>query len=107
MQDQPDRRASERMAVVHGTACSFVGPVVTDFGPAKVRDVSIDGIGLIMLHKVEVGSLVAVNLVNPDRGFAKTLLVRVAHVTPVPGGHLVGGTFAPPLTYQELTTLVM
>ena len=38
---------------------------------------------------------------------AKTVLVRVAHVTEVPGGYLVGGTLAEPLTYPELTSLVM
>jgi hypothetical protein len=35
------------------------------------------------------------------------VLVKVAHVTPVPGGFLVGGTFNEPLTYQEFTALVM
>lgn len=107
MPDQSDRRASERMAVVAGTACTFVAPVVDDLGPAKIRDVSIDGIGLILMRRVEVGTLLAVSLTNPVRNFAKTVLVRVAHVTAVPGGHLVGGTLTTPLTYQELTTLVM
>jgi hypothetical protein len=95
------------MPVNPGTTCSFVAPVVEDFGAAKVRDITLDGIGLIISRKVEVGALLAVSLTNQAHGLAKTLLVRVAHVTAVPGGFLVGGTFTPPLTYQELTNLVM
>lgn len=102
-----DRRAAERMLVTAGTACSFVSPVVEDFGSAKIRDVSLEGVGLVLTRKVEIGSMLAVSLTNPAKGFAKTVLVRVAHVTAVPGGFLVGGTFTAPLTYQELTTMVM
>jgi hypothetical protein len=46
-------------------------------------------------------------LLHPDKGLAKTVIVQIAHVTPIPGGFLAGGTFTEPLTYQELTTLVM
>lgn len=95
------------MAVTTGTTCSFAGRVVEDVGPVKVRDVALEGVGLILLKRVEVGTVLAVGLTNPEKGFTKTLLVKVAHVTPVPGGFLVGGTFTPQLTYQELTSLVM
>jgi hypothetical protein len=107
MADEADRRASQRMPVVAGTTCSFVAPILDDVGPAKIRDVSVDGIGLILMKRVEVGASLAVGLSHPERGFTKTLVVKVAHVTPIPGGYLVGGTFTPQLTYQELTSLVM
>jgi hypothetical protein len=107
MADQPDRRASDRMPVNAGTSCTFVSPVVEDFGAAKIRDITLDGVGLILSRKVEAGSMLAVSLANPTHAFAKTVVVRVAHVTAVPGGFLVGGNFTPPLTYQELTSLVM
>jgi hypothetical protein len=84
-----------------------VAPVAEDFGPAKVRNISMDGIGLLMVRRVEPGTLLAVSLTNRARGFAKTVLVRVVHATPQPGGCLVGGTFETPLTYQELSTLVL
>ena len=51
--------------------------------------------------------MLVVGLASPGKGFAKTVMVRVAHVTPVPGGFLVGGSFDAPLTYQELTALVL
>jgi hypothetical protein len=35
------------------------------------------------------------------------VLVRVVHAQTQPGGCTVGGTFETPLTYEELTSLVM
>jgi hypothetical protein len=96
-----------RMPVNADTSCSFVAPVVADFGAAKIKDISMQGIGLIVGRKVDPGALLAVTLTNPAKGFAKTMIVKVAHATPQPGGCLVGGNFTVPLTYQELTTLVM
>jgi hypothetical protein len=107
MADPGDRRASERMPVVGGTACTFAGRVVEDVGPVKIQDVSLDGVGLILVRRVEVGTLLCVTVSLPARGVEKLLLVRVAHVTPAVGGFLVGGAFVTPLTYQEMTTLVM
>jgi hypothetical protein len=67
----------------------------------------MDGIGLLVGHRVEPGALLAIGLSNAAKGFSKTLLVRVVHATPEMGGYLVGGEFVTPLTYQELTTLVL
>ena len=107
MPDPADRRTQERFQVNTDTSCSFVSPVIEDFGPAKIKNISMDGIGLLMTRKVEVGALVAVTLANPAKNFVKTVLVRVAHATPQPGGCLIGGTFSAPLSYQELSTMVM
>lgn len=107
MADSADRRAAERIGVNAGTRCAFVGRVVDDIGPVKVRDVSMDGIGLVLMRSIPAGSLLSVGLANPDKGFSKTVMVQVTHVTPITGGFLAGGTFSEPLTYQELTTLVM
>ena len=77
-----ERRASERFQVTADTTCTFVSPVVEDFGPARIKNISMEGIGLLMTRRVEVGALVAVTLTNPAKGFVKTVLVRVAHATP-------------------------
>lgn len=58
-------------------------------------------------RRVEPGTLMAVTLTSRGRGFNKTVMVRVTHSTPMAGGHLMGGTFTTPLSYQEMTTLVM
>ena len=107
MPDPADRRTEERFPVNTDTSCSFLSPVVEDFGPAKLQNISMDGIGILVARQVEPGTLLAVSLSNPARGFAKTVLVRVVHATPQHGAYLVGGTFSTPLTYQELTCLVM
>lgn len=65
------------------------------------------GIGLLMSRRVEPGTMLAVTLSNSSRKFTKTVLLRVVHATPQPGNFLIGGTFTVPLTYQEMTTLVL
>jgi hypothetical protein len=107
MPDPVDRRASERMPVSADTSCTFAGAVTENFGAVKIQNISLDGIGLLTSSPVEVGALLVVTLVNKSKSFAKNLLVRVAHVTQQRGGHLIGGTLDTPLTYQEMTTLVM
>lgn len=102
-----DARVAERFTVNRNTTCSFALPVVDDLGSVKIRDVSMNGVGLLVERRVEVGSLLVVGLVNQAKGFAQTLIVQVTHVTPAAGGFLVGGTFLTPLTYQEMTSLVL
>src|SRR5260370_24135345 len=107
MPDPAERRAEERFPVNADTSCTFAAPVAEDCGPVRIRNISMQGVGLHLGRRVEPGALLAVSLSNPARGFAKTVLVRVVHATPQPGGCLVGGTFTTPLTYQELSTLVL
>lgn len=107
MADYIERRATERFKVNADTSCPLVSPVAEDFGPVKIRDVSMEGIGLLTSKKVEPGTLLAITLVNVAKGFQKVVLVRVTHATPLSGGCLVGGTFTIPLTYQEMTALVL
>jgi hypothetical protein len=107
MTEAKDRRAAERIAVNRGTSCGFAGQVSEDMGPVKIRDVSMEGVGLLLVRQVAIGSLLAVCITNPAQKLSKTVLVRVAHVTAAHGGFLVGGTLLEPLTYQELTALVM
>jgi len=107
MPEPIDRRAAERFQPNADTSCTFLSPVNEDFGSYKIKNISMDGIGLLLSQPVEPGTLLAVSLSNSARGFARTVLVRVVHVTSQYGAYLVGGTFSTPLTYQELTTLVM
>jgi hypothetical protein len=107
MAEQVNRRAEDRYPVSADASCPFVSPVVEDFGQVKLRDVSMQGVGLITRRRVEPGALLAVTLANTAKGFSKTVTVRVAHATPVAGGFLVGGSFTVPLTYQEMSTLVL
>jgi hypothetical protein len=107
MTEPINRRATERFPVNDSTSCSFLSPVVEDFGPAKIKNISMDGIGLLLAQPLEPGTLLAVSLSNPARSFTKTVLVRVAHLTPDHGTYLAGGNFTTPLTYEELSKLVL
>jgi hypothetical protein len=107
MAEPADRRAAERYPVNMDASCPFLSPVVEDFGPVKIRDVSMQGVGMVLNRRVELGAMLAVVLANQAKGFSKTMLVRVAHVTPMGSGYVVGGSFVTPLTYQEMSTLVL
>ncbi|HEY2909380.1 MAG TPA: PilZ domain-containing protein [Gemmataceae bacterium] len=107
MSGSADRRAQERIAVTAGTNCQYALRAVEDLGAVRVRDISLNGIGLLTAKKVDVGATLVIDLQNEAHGFSRVMLLRVAHVTAVNGGFLVGGEFAAPLTYQEFTSLVM
>lgn len=108
MPERIDRRAAERFPVNQDTRCTFAAPLGTELGPTRVQNVSTDGIGLLVTQRVEVGTQLAICVTTGNKGFSRTLLIQVAHVTQQAGGsYLVGGSFTTPLTYEELTALVM
>src|SRR5262249_2490123 len=108
MPEQSDRRMAERFPVNKDTRCDFAAPVAEDLGPVRIQNVSTDGIGLLLTKRVEAGSRLLVGVTNPAKGFTRKLLVQVVHVTQQAGAaYLVGGTLSQPLTYEELTALVM
>ena len=108
MPDSNDRREAHRFPVSADTECQFAVPLVTDVGPVRVLNISMTGIGLQLSEELEVGSILAIGLRNVPKGFNRVHLVHVVHVTPQSGGSfIIGGNLDPPLTYQELTGLVM
>jgi hypothetical protein len=102
-----DKRSEERFALPPHVDCSFASPVLEDFGKVKVTSISRAGVGLIASERLAPGMLLVVSLVQRAKGFSKTSLVRVVHVTQQSGAFLVGGTFDTPLTYEELCSLIM
>ena len=104
MAESDDRRAAERIPVIAGTACTFAGRVVDDVGAVRIRDVSLQGIGIVLMRSVPIGTVLVITLSHPGR-LSRTM--AAGRTLPVPGGFLVGGSFKEPLTYQELTALVM
>ena len=106
--DSNDRREAQRFPVSANTECQFAVPLVTDVGPVRVLNISMTGIGLQLSEELEVGSILAIGLRNVPKGFNRVHLVHVVHVTAQSGGSfIIGGNLDPPLTYQELTGLVM
>jgi hypothetical protein len=107
MAEASDRRAVERYPVNMDATCPFLSPVAEEFGQAKLRDISMHGVGLLLNRRLEPGVMLTLVLENVARGFSKTVLARVAHVTPLGSSFIVGCNFVTPLSYQEMSTLVL
>ncbi len=103
-----ERRAAERMQVGANAACVFASPVLEDFGPVKLANISLGGVGFIATEKVPEQILLVFKLENTATKFSKTVLVRVIHANRlINGTYLVGGAFETPLTYDELRQFVL
>ena len=86
----------------------FASPVLEDFGPVKLKNVSLKGVGLVTGERLSIGLMLAVKLANHAMKFSKTALARVVHVTPMPGNSfLIGCEWDTPLTYDEFKFFVM
>lgn len=109
MPDPQERRIAARFPVNANTSCGFVLPVVMeDYGPARIQNISTDGVGLLLPRDLEIGTVVVMNLTNAAQNFSKTMFLEVVHSTrQISGAFLVGGSFVTPLTYEELRTFVM
>src|SRR5687768_1161935 len=91
-----DRRTTVRYPVNAETTCPMVVPIREDLGSARIKDVSLDGIGLLMSSPVEPGAFIMITLKNEAHKFFRIQLVQVIHSTRQTGGYLVGGTFVTP-----------
>jgi hypothetical protein len=108
MPSEHDKRTEERFPASANSACEFASPVLEDFGPVKLKNISLKGVGLVTGEKLSVGLMLAIKLANRNLNFSKTALARVVHVTPMPGNNfLVGCEWDTPLTYDEFKFFVM
>jgi serine/threonine protein kinase len=99
-----DKRASVRFASNQGGFCNAVGADKAPRWPAKVQNVSADGLALLLGRRFEVRSSLYVELADGDAG--RYYLVRVVRVQPRPGRKwLLGCVFARRLAEDEVQTL--
>jgi hypothetical protein len=72
-----------------------------------IRDISANGIGLILNRRFEPDTRLVINLPFPASGTRRSILVRVVHATPLtPGFWLLGCVFPRPLPEDELFALL-
>jgi hypothetical protein len=77
-----------------------------DWLPGELQDISCHGIGLVLSKPVAVGAILRVRL-SPYDLREKAVLFRVKHVASLSDEeHQVGGTFAVPLTTEQLQRLI-
>ncbi len=74
--------------------------------PATVRNLSAAGVGLILGHRFDVGTLLAVELVSKTERDGRKLHARVRHATPQEDGWLLGCVFTEELSDTDLAALL-
>jgi hypothetical protein len=73
--------------------------------PGKVRDVSTDGIALLLTRPLEVGTILILELESEPRAIRR--VIEVLHTAPERDGHwAMGCIFASPLGEDELQSFL-
>jgi hypothetical protein len=86
-----DRRVRVRYAQPLRTFCQHgAGDLDQVWWMGTLRDISGAGIGLLLQHRFEPGTLLTLELENSDRTASQTLHVRVVRVGAQPGCWLLG-----------------
>jgi hypothetical protein len=71
-----------------------------------VRDLSGSGIGLLVQHRFEPGTMLTLELENSAQTFSNTFQVQVVRIVPQPGCWFLGCTFLQELTEEEVQALL-
>jgi hypothetical protein len=102
-----DRRGVPRHAYELQPFCCFASDGEAGSPPARVRDISTTGIGLLLEQPLKPGAVLILRLQVSDGRLSRPLPARVMHSTPQPdGGWLVGCQFVRPLGSQQLRALL-
>jgi hypothetical protein len=98
-----ERRTSIRLPVLE-TSKRLVAAIGDDFCLAKIRNISPEGISLVLARAMDPGSVIAVDLMDTKTNrFSRTLQVRICWCVEHPSGDwIIGGAFAGALTNEEL-----
>jgi c-di-GMP-binding flagellar brake protein YcgR len=100
-----ERRVRVRYPANLATALQRVNGKETPRVPAKVRDISRGGIGLLVSEHIEPGTLLTVELPGPSGQTAYTVMACVVHARRQPRGDwAIGCTFSQDLDDQELAS---
>jgi len=101
-----ERRASVRYRSDVKGSCQTLSVRRETSWEAIVRDISPDGVGLLLGRRFEPGVLLAIELTAAGDDQTRLLLARVAHATARPeGGWLIGCTLLSPLSDDEVQQL--
>jgi hypothetical protein len=101
-----ERRAHVRFPCEGDSSCS---PITAGRGQGwsgKIRDISRGGIGILLSRRVELGTLLSIEIQLANNRNAGTQLARVVHVTPHSGGGwVIGCCFTNELSDDEVAAL--
>jgi hypothetical protein len=99
-------RAWVRYAPRQETPCHLMTLNDHERWPARVRNLSGNGVGLLLQERVDIGRFILVELISASGLFSRLLLTRVVHLSEVDGGYLLGGEFLSELPGSELRFLL-
>ena len=103
---QAERRASVRYRSSRKGSCQTLSAHRESCWEATVRDISPEGIGLLLPRRFEPGAVLSIELIDAREEQPRLLLARVVHATARPeGGWLVGCELVSPLSDEEAQTL--
>jgi hypothetical protein len=102
-----ERRAWVRYSSSQEPLWRFFGMRTEEAWPAKVHDISVTGIGLLIERPLKPRTMLTVNLRGRTHNLSQPMLVRVNHVTGQPDGKwLVGCSFINRLSDDDLQALL-
>lgn len=105
-QRREERRASVRHQSTAKGSCHTLNASRETSWDAVVRDISAEGIGLMLGRRFEPGVLLSIELPDNSDGQPRLLLARVVHATTrSEGGWLIGCALLNPLTDDEVQAL--
>jgi hypothetical protein len=98
-----ERRASTRYPCNLATSCRLVASLPGEPVPARVRNISVGGVSLVLTHPFEPESLVSIELRSMARGVVHPVQVRIIYSIEHPSGDwILGASFVDPLGDDEL-----
>ena len=104
-----DRRAGVRIPSDLAASCGRAAHAHEPIWPGKVRDISQEGIGLILEHRFRPGTTLMVELRESAGAVLRTVRARVVHATALlEEGNpcwLLGCVFDQPLDEEEFSAL--
>ncbi len=101
-----ERRASVRYQSNLKGSCQTLSAHRETSWEATVRDISPEGIGLLLNRRFEPRAVLSIELIDSRDERPRLLLARVIHATALPeGGWLIGCELVSPLSDEEVDAL--
>jgi c-di-GMP-binding flagellar brake protein YcgR len=100
-----ERRVSVRYQCGREASCSSLAPIERLSG--RVRDISMEGIALVLGTSIREGTEVVIDLKTRNPGICLTLRARVVHSTlEAEGAWIIGGEFITVPSEEQLQALL-
>lgn len=103
----PERRASIRQRFDWDVTCELSSYGVSERWSAQVRDISSDGLGLVIDRPFDVGTILEIELMSRDGSIGYTIVARVTRSEALGDGRVLAGCqFVGRVADEELRDLL-